>query len=513
MKSKRYWQKRAENISNYEFEKADNYKLKLEEEYKKALKSIQGDVEAFYSKFANDNKISIADARKTLNSNELKEFRMTLKEFIEKAKNNENLQWEKELNNLSEKVRITRLESLQAQINNTIENLYSNQTQDTTNLLKGIYSDTYYKNIFEISKGLGIAVNFAKIDDKSITKVLKEPWHEGNYSSRIWNNKRLLVKELQSNLVQAFIRGDSIDKTSKVIANKMNVVKGAARRLVNTESAYITSKATFDSYSGSGFVKQYEILATLDLHTSKICRDLDGKVFDLGEKEIGKNAPPFHPNCRSTTIPYFDDVIDEERISRDPVTGKAKYVSGDMKYEDWYKENVANNPKALAEEKKIQNKSTDKKQYEEYKKILGNEIPKSFDKFQELKYNNIESCEKIKQQYNDKLVVNSLNKIDIKVTEKISDNQFIVNNYNPKISEMTQHANDNLENKSDRANMTADKAQSFIDNAKLVIFDSQRKTVKFMAGSGYAVLNLDNKLVTAVPQKWRNKYNKYLKED
>ena len=78
---------------------------------------------------------------------------------------------------------------------------------------------------------------------------------------------------------------------------------------------------------------------------------------------------------------------------------------------------------------------------------------------------------------------------------------------------MTQHAKDNLENKVDRSSMTTDKAKEFIDNAKLVIFDSQRKTIKFMAEDGYSVLNFDNILVTAVPQKWRNKYNKYLKED
>jgi SPP1 gp7 family putative phage head morphogenesis protein len=341
MKNKDYWKKRAENTSEHEFKKADDYKSKLDEEYKKTLKSIQDDINSFYAKFAKDNKVSITEARKILNGNELKEFKMSLSEFAEKAKANENLQWEKELNNLSNKVGITRLQALQAQIKNSIEDLSGNQAKDTTNLLKDIYSDTYYRNMFEIHKGLGIGVNFAKVDSKAVEKVLKEPWNGSNYSSRIWNNKELLIKELQTNLTQAFIRGDSIDKTSKVIANRMNVATGRARMLVNTESSYISSKATLDSYSKSGVVKQYEILATLDLHTSKICRSMDGKVFNLKDKMIGFNTPPFHPNCRSTVMPYFDDAIDEERIAMDSVTGKVKYVLGDMKYDDWYKENVA----------------------------------------------------------------------------------------------------------------------------------------------------------------------------
>lgn len=45
-------------------------------------------------------------------------------------------------------------------------------------------------------------------------------------------------------------------------------------------------------------------------------------------------APPFHPNCRCTTIPYFDDEFSvvEERAARNPETGKTTYVPANMKY-------------------------------------------------------------------------------------------------------------------------------------------------------------------------------------
>ena len=49
--------------------------------------------------------------------------------------------------------------------------------------------------------------------------------------------------------------------------------------------------------------------------------------------------------------------------------------------------------------------------------------------------------------------------------------------------------------------------------AKLTLYQADRKTLKFLADSGYAVLNLENELVTAVPQKWRKKYDKYLKKE
>lgn len=60
--------------------------------------------------------------------------------------------------------------------------------------------------------------------------------------------------------------------------------------------------------------------------------------------------------------------------------------------------------------------------------------------------------------------------------------------------------------------MTVETAQGFVDGAKLTLYQADRKTLKFLADSGYAVLNLENELVTAVPQKWRKKYDKYLKK-
>ena len=91
-------------------------------------------------------------------------------------------------------------------------------------------------------------------------------------------------------------------------------------------------------------MERYEILATLDSHTSDICQEMDGKVFEMKDYEVGTTAPPFHPNCRSTTIPYFDDEFteDEERSARDDDTGKTYYVPTDMKYEEWEKKFVIN---------------------------------------------------------------------------------------------------------------------------------------------------------------------------
>jgi SPP1 gp7 family putative phage head morphogenesis protein len=334
MKSSEYWRKRAEQVANNHFEMTDKYILGLQLEYLEAQTSIQKDIDVFYSRFAANNSITLDEARKLLNSGQLREFQMTLKEFTKKAKDNENGQWEKELNNVSFKVRVSRLQALQLQVRNHIEDLYSSQQKGTTGLLTNVYKDTYYRTIYEVAKGIGTVTSFAKIDDKALKTILNTPWLGENFSSRIWNNKEKLVMELQTNLTQAFIRGDSIEKTSGMIADRMGVSKRRATTLVNTESANIASRATMNGYAESGIVKQYEILATLDLRTSEICRSMDGKIFNVTERQIGVNAPPFHVNCRTTTIPYFDDAVDEKRIARDE-NEKSYYVDGNINYEQW----------------------------------------------------------------------------------------------------------------------------------------------------------------------------------
>lgn len=510
MNNTEYWKKRAEEIADLEFKKVEDYKLKMQLEYKDALKSLQRDIEIFYARFAQNNDISLLEAKKLLNSDQLEEFKMDLEEFRRMSKQ-ANPDWEKELVNVSLKTRISRLEALQIRIRNAIEQLYTDQQEEGTELLKDTYEDTYYRNIYNIQSGTSIGVDFARPDSTALDKVINEKWLGSNYSDRLWKDKISLLTELQTNLAQAFIRGDSIDKTTKTVARRLGTDLNKTRTLINTESAYIAQKATFDGYKAIG-VEQYQIIATLDLHTSKLCRSLDLKIFNLSDKEIGVTAPPFHPNCRTTTVAYWDGMMFGERLARDS-EGKTYYVDRNMSYEDWYNKYVKGNHREELAELKIKNKSSDKKQYEKYKEILGDEAPKTFEDFRKMKYNDTNKYKALETKYNDSVVNNLLKEHNIELVDKISDKLYSVKNYRPDIKDMTQHAKDNLENKVDRSSMTTDKAKEFIDNAKLVIFDSQRKTIKFMAEDGYSVLNFDNILVTAVPQKWRNKYNKYLKED
>ena len=121
------------------------------------------------------------------------------------------------------------------------------------------------------------------------------------------------------------------------ISKKMNTSKVNASRLIMTEEAYFSSAAQKDCFQDLG-VEQYEIVATLDSHTSDICQNLDGQVFPMKDFEPGVTAPPFHVYCRSTTVPYFEEDFGQvgKRAARGE-DGKTYYVSADMTYKEWKK--------------------------------------------------------------------------------------------------------------------------------------------------------------------------------
>src|SRR5690606_10531220 len=340
MRSREYWQKRSEQIAELQYRKADEYAEKLLKEYQRAIRSIQKDLEVFYARYAENNEITMDAARKLLTGKELNEFKMTLEEFIEKAKNNADGRWTKQLNETYYRTRISRLEALLTQIRQEVELLAGSVQKGSESLLEDVYKDTYYRTLYEVQKGVGIGVSFATLDRTTIEKAITTPWLGENYSARIWANRDKLVRELQTKLIQAFIRGEGVAQTAKDLAERMQVSYSSAERIVRTESSFVTHQATWDSYKASGVVDKYEYLATLDDRTSEICRDMDGKVFRLSEKQVGINYPPLHPNCRSTVVPYFDDEIDPgERIARGP-GGEVYYIPGNMTYSEWYERYV-----------------------------------------------------------------------------------------------------------------------------------------------------------------------------
>ena len=342
-----YWADRF--VSEEERRDRDNrrYYSTIEKEYNKALAGLDKDIEYWLGRIAKNNDISLSGAKELLSKKELQEFKWTVEEYIQKGKENGvSGQWLKQLENASARVHIQRLEALKIQIQDRIENMYTTKDRSMEDYLCRVYKDTYYHTVFEIDKGIGsIQSSFNKLDDRKVLQIIHKPWATDgkDFSTRIWEDKANLVNTLHTGLTQSLIRGGNLDDVvndiSQFVSSKIKNKKYIASRLVTTESAAYASKAQEQAYKDLS-VDKYEILATLDLHTSDICQDLDGKIFDRKDYQVGVTAPPFHPNCRTVTVPWFPDDVDTgERAARGK-DGKVGYVPQNMTYKEWYNKYV-----------------------------------------------------------------------------------------------------------------------------------------------------------------------------
>lgn len=397
MKNSVYWRKRFE-----ELEKALNrYGLKayaiIQPEFDNAAKEINLEIEKWLNRIAKNNEISMAGARKLLDKDQLAEFKWSVEEYIKYGQLNAiNQQWMKQLENASAKYHISKLEALKLQTQQAAEAAFGNYLDGVDEIARQFYSESYYRSAFELQKGFGIGWGLDSIDGNKLSKLIAKPWAADgkNFSDRIWTAKTQMVNDLHSELTRACLQGKAPDAAirnlSQFVNKKFKNAKVQAGRLVMTEQAFFSAAAQKDCFKDLG-VEEFEIVATLDSHTSAICQELDGKHYPMSQYEPGVTAPPFHVWCRSTTCPYFDDEFSiGERTARDR-NGKTYYVPSNMTYKEWkqtyVKDATANRNQSLAQIK------SDQEQHKKYKTIFGKEFPQTFEKFRDMKYNNIKEWE------------------------------------------------------------------------------------------------------------------------
>jgi SPP1 gp7 family putative phage head morphogenesis protein len=352
MKNSAYWKIRFEQLEAASNKNAISTFNTIQEQYIAAEREIERQISTWYQRFAKNNQITMAEARKLLTSGELAEFKWDVKEFIKYGEQNAlNPMWMKELENASARFHISRLEALRIETQQTIEKLFGGQVDEVDKLLKKNYLHNYYHTVYEIQKGFNIGWDIAAVDDRTLERLISKPWATDgkNFSERIWSNKTSLINEIQTQLTRTFMLGKAPDDAIKAIAKKMKSSMGQAGRLVMTESAYFSSQSQKDAFNALD-VEKFEIVATLDSSTSEICRELDGKVFDMKNFEPGVTAPPFHPWCRTTTVPYFDDNF-TERAARGE-DGKTYYVDSRLNYKEWEKTFVEDGSKSGLKEVK-----------------------------------------------------------------------------------------------------------------------------------------------------------------
>lgn len=347
MRNADYWRGRFSILEDSAHREAQRTIQDMEELYLDAQRSVQKEIESWYARFADNNQISLTDARKWLTAGQLEEFHWTVEQYIKIGEQaGLDAAWLKKLENASTRFHISRLEAVQTGIQQQLELLYGNQVDSLDALLKKVVGNGYTHTAFEVQKGVGLGWDITGLDQKKLETLLSKPWTTDGrtFRDRCWLNKNDLVGSVSKSLTQGLLRGDSPAKITTAIQKQFGGHRYKAGRLVNTETTYFNAVATKECYKDLD-VEMVEIIETLDSHTCSICGGLDGKVIPISQYEPGVTVPPFHPNCRGTTAPAIDPKYAGERAARN-ADGDVYYVPANMKYADWVQTFVNGGSKA-----------------------------------------------------------------------------------------------------------------------------------------------------------------------
>ena len=491
MRSEEYWRKRSLEDKKRNINLTEKFiNRELKRSYSVALKEVQEALNDLYQGFADREHITLQEARrriKRLDPKELdalqrmlEENRQSLKEKMDKmpgdivAEMERRLQlYEQQLKALSEKGYVSHLELSEAHIHSALLKLSDQNQVNIYDLMEEQYRDGYFRGVFEIQQGLGFGKDFTAPDVAAVRKAVMKTWSKRHFSEAIWGGQEKLSEELKTAMTVGLIRGDGIKEVTARITRRLDVSASNARRLVRTESAHIHEQAGLDSYKECG-ITSYCFLATLDRRTSPQCRELDGKVFLIAEAETGKNYPPIHPNCRSTTVPKPGTEA-TRRIARG-ADGKSYTVPGNMTYQQWY-DGLSEDEKGMMSllNRKEANASADQKQYARYKEILGSKIGGLQD-FLKQKYQDAQKYAKIQKSYKEGKYVREFK-------EKLQNGQVNLKVQRTKQEEHTQGTNA-LRNRLKQALMSQETAKPITPQSYLYRGLDAQKLVQEYAGTG-----------------------------
>lgn len=241
----------------------------------------------------------------------------------------------------------------------------------------------------------------ARLENDPYRKLALEQILRQEAAGKPWiKSSQDLVKELETNGITGFT--DKAGRKWSMQAYGNMAVRTTARQ------AEVAALLTFDEYD----LWQITKVGT----TCPVCAPLEGRVYSksgtnpdyppltvafgkvdpYGSNDLSNTYLNIHPNClhslvKYTTIGKSADRIQKDKdfssieknpLSRDPRTKKQIAA---------YREKEKNRQQLLR----------DMKQHKEYRAILGNDVPKDFAKFRELKYNDSEKWDKIHILYQD----------------------------------------------------------------------------------------------------------------
>lgn len=309
--SEEYWRERESRQRAINIRDEARTAERINEIFQSMQDSIQQEIESFYQRYADDEGITLTEARGRVSRIDMEQYERLAKKYVKLAHAHgsiKDMAFTDEANdqmrlyNLTMKV--NRLEMLKARCGIRAMEGY----RDTERLINENLEERAYSEYRRLAGILGNSVQF---NENMVRAIVNASYQNATWSQRLWSHQASLSSQIGTQLASGILAG----KSSTVLAREIQKLTGgstyACQRLMRTELRRVQTAAAEQSMLDNG-VTEYKFMVANGVNPCDECVALDGQVFKISEMEIGKNAPPKHPSCHCCTCP----AIDEEKWQR-----------------------------------------------------------------------------------------------------------------------------------------------------------------------------------------------------
>jgi SPP1 gp7 family putative phage head morphogenesis protein len=203
----------------------------------------------------------------------------------------------------------------------------------------------------------GTGIDFSLPGAGQLRSIVTSKPFQGDVLGKHWSKigasaKADIARQLRIGLAEGETTAQIVRRVSGTKAGGyMDGVFGKLRRnvesTVRTAANHVSTHAREDTYKeNDDVVKGVEIVATLDGRTTEICMSEDGKVYDVGEGP----RPPFHYNCRTTTVPVLKSWKELGIDLKEAPEGTRASLNGQVPAKQTYGAWLKRQPRAVQDE-------------------------------------------------------------------------------------------------------------------------------------------------------------------
>lgn len=289
-----YWRNRELNHIQQSIRNDEELARRLRQKYMDAMNEIESEIEAFYGRYASREGISMEEARKRVNALEIEEYERKAKRYVRERNFSPRANEEMRLYNVT--MRINRMQLLRLNIELELMSLISDEERFMLDELTKQARAEYERQ----SGILGQTIN---ANEQNIASIVNSSFLSATWSDRLWSDQVALRAELDKLLNRGIVQGLNPRELARELRKVFNTSIYNSERLLRTELGRVQGDVARDSFKQAD-IEQYVWIA--EPSACPLCKELDDKIFNLKDAEVGINYIPRHPNCLCSVSAYVD---------------------------------------------------------------------------------------------------------------------------------------------------------------------------------------------------------------